>query len=412
MFKHIFTYIWNTRKSYVWLMLELTAVSVVCWMMTDPVFVLAYNKHLPAGYDASRTYYLDYTVISSDDAPTVDDFMAFIRRLRSNPDVECATFFPGFNAFGASGKSYNTMCGVDSLHTLSASFMLFVPGQDFFRTWQLGDWEKLDRMSLTGSEIILTSDAADYLGIGNQLKGKQVTANGGEHFTIAGVVPPLNMQDMVEPVPTYFMVWPADQINPSGQCIAFRTKDISPSQFSERFVPWMEHSLSTDKFKATKAISFHDFLDDSNRSDGVTNEVNSRLMLSCFFLITMFLGVSGTYWWSTRRRKEEIGIRLSYGASPARICRMLLAEGTLLTTVAVTAGCLIALQFVNIGGFYTHNYTSMAGNPAYLTNQFLPHFLCVSGIVYALMLLVTWTGILVPALNISRVSPVDCLRDE
>lgn len=89
-----------------------------------------------------------------------------------------------------------------------------------------------------------------------------------------------------------------------------------------------------------------------------------------------------------------------------------------MTTIAVLVGCLIYFQWAHIEGLYTfgdlfswdRNMASDAQQ--YLPNHFWAHFAVVSLIVYAVMLAVTWLGVYLPARSISRISPVDALRDE
>lgn len=150
----------------------------------------------------------------------------------------------------------------------------------------------------------------------------------------------------------------------------------------------------------------------------MTNEVRSKYILTAFFLFNLLLAVSGTFWMNTRTRREEIGIRLSYGASPVKIQLMLLVEGSLLTTLAVLLGCFIYFQWgyaeglYSLGELFDWDKTIATDADLYLVNRFGLHFCIVSLIIYVIMLLVTWLGVYLPARNISRISPVEALRDE
>ena len=70
-----------------------------------------------------------------------------------------------------------------------------------------------------------------------------------------------------------------------------------------------------------------------------------NLLMGGFFLISLCLGVSGTFWMQTRNRREEVGIMKSFGARSVYIIRMLLGEGIVLSTLATLTGCLIYLQY-------------------------------------------------------------------
>jgi len=107
-----------------------------------------------------------------------------------------------------------------------------------------------------------------------------------------------------------------------------------------------------------------------------------------------------------------MGVRLSYGASPRRIRLLLLGEAGVLTTIAVLIGCLFYFQWVLKDGFYVLSSMAPSDNMRYITNHFAIHFLIVSVIVYLVMMAVTWIGVWIPAYNISKISPVEALKDE
>lgn len=54
MWKMIIKNLWNRRQRNVWLLAELILVSVVTWVILDPVIVLLHDNTLPLGYDADR----------------------------------------------------------------------------------------------------------------------------------------------------------------------------------------------------------------------------------------------------------------------------------------------------------------------------------------------------------------------
>ncbi len=51
MLKLILKSLWARRRRNGWLLAELILVTVLTWYITDPVFVLSYNRSLPLGYN-------------------------------------------------------------------------------------------------------------------------------------------------------------------------------------------------------------------------------------------------------------------------------------------------------------------------------------------------------------------------
>ncbi len=199
----------------------------------------------------------------------------------------------------------------------------------------------------------------------------------------------------------------------SGLRIFFRTKaDVSEGRFIEEFMSWVDDNLSSGSLVFTKLTPFHEVQRESDLQEGATNEIRMKYALAYFFMINLLLAVSGTFWLHTRTRREEIGIRLSYGASPGGICRMLIGEAFIMTTIAVFVGCFLYFQWAYYEGFYTLDDGVPGYGDLYLTNHFFAHFCIVSLLVYVVMMAVTWLGVYIPAHSISRISPVEALRDE
>lgn len=70
------------------------------------------------------------------------------------------------------------------------------------------------------------------------------------------------------------------------------------------------------------------------------------LAVICGFLtINVALGLFGIIWYSTNRRKAEIGLRRALGANTKTIYAQIIGETLALATVGIAAGCFLAFQF-------------------------------------------------------------------
>ena len=150
---------------------------------------------------------------------------------------------------------------------------------------------------------------------------------------------------------------------------------------------------------------------DREFSEGVTSKYRMNTALALFFMVNLCLGVIGTFWMQTRVRREEVGVMLSFGATPSHIMRLLMGEGIVLTTIAVLVGCLLYLQYAIKEGLYMGD-TWMKVPDKYWVSEFAPHFLVLSVLVYLVLLAVVLIGIYIPARRISRIPPTEALRDE
>jgi predicted permease len=75
-------------------------------------------------------------------------------------------------------------------------------------------------------------------------------------------------------------------------------------------------------------------------------------LLSTYFgglaLLLAVIGLYGTLSYSVARRRKEIGVRLSVGAAPMRILRMVLAEATTIVMIGLVVGVIAAIALVRL----------------------------------------------------------------
>lgn len=419
MLRHLFKNLWNTRRRNAWIMLELVVIAIVCWMVVDPLFVIFYNKSIDDGYETEGLYRLQLSTVPGAPAGTSDEFDRLMQHLREHKQVECATYVINNQYPCAPGYSYNNLA--KDTATVRVAFMLFQPGTDFFRTWRMrpagdGTWETLEKTDYPKGSIALTSDAATRLSPGRDLRGDVVYGRDSVPMKVAAVIRPVKMKSSKQPYYLRLTAWtdtvPAWAFD-GGITLFARTKpEVSEVRFMEEFIPWMEEHLVEGPFFVSRVEPFHRVIEQSDLREGATGEKRIKYALCYFFLINLFLGISGTFWLNTHTRREEIGVRLSYGASPVKIRLMLLGEAFVMVTVSVCVGCFLYFQWVLKEGFYVMGNRVPGNDASYITNQFAMHFLIVSATVYVIMLAVTCLGVWIPAQRISRISPVEALKDE
>ncbi|WP_294473871.1 ABC transporter permease [uncultured Bacteroides sp.] len=423
MLHQIIKHLWNSRRRNLWIMLELVVIGIVSCAVIDPLFVLNYNQSIPNGYEPDGLYRLKLARNKVDTvSDPVKDYTRIMMGLRNYKDIESATCM----ASGVYPSSpSNNMNGVfkDSTEVRMA-YIPFYSGSGFFRTWRFrsakdGTWQSLEKLDIPKGSVILSEDAVALLNGGKDLTGQSIyNAYDSSEIRVVGVMQPIKMRNSMQPYLVRLVSYGDESQLPewafsSELSIFLRTKEnVSEGRFIEEFMMWVDDNLSSGSLVFSKLTPFYEVQRESDLQKGVTNEVRMKYALAYFFMINLLLAVSGTFWLNTRARREEIGIRLSYGASPGGICRMLIGEAFVMTTVAVIVGCFLFLQWAYYEGFYVLNDGIPGNESLYLTNHFYTHFFIVSLIVYVVMLLVTWLGVYIPARSISRISPVEALRDE
>ena len=132
--------------------------------------------------------------------------------------------------------------------------------------------------------------------------------------------------------------------------------------------------------------------------------VTKRKYIGCmvFMLVSVFLGLLGTFWFRTRQRIPEIAIRKVNGASNLSIVLRLLSEAlfllTLVTPLAAVCDWLICHYELNVNIRYEF---------------FVPWRLATTiAITYGILVLTILAGIAYPAWKAVKIQPAEALKDE
>ena len=124
------------------------------------------------------------------------------------------------------------------------------------------------------------------------------------------------------------------------------------------------------------------------------------------FLISGIVGIGNIMFVAVKERTNEIGIRLAVGAMPRSIMNLVLLESIIVTSVSVVIGLLMgkfALLFIDW-------LLSISSNNVLLEKTILELPVAVASLIILVI-----SGVIagmIPAVNASRVEPVDAIRYE
>lgn len=431
MWKLILKNLWSRRRRNGWLLAELILVAILSWYIFDPVMVVTYERHLPLGYDADRLCMVSvgmlpqeapgYEPQAADSASLMQTYLNLVDRARQHPDVEQATPVLSFVYPGAMGTGTSSFIAEGDSVAHTALFIEFLPHTHFFETY--GFQSGKGSMSATqlsdldnGDYYIMTEDLLEGMFRTHIYRNQRCwKVNGTDtcYTAVKGTVKSCKYLSDKRPVPIVFMPLQNPDILSSldNMRIVVRLKEgVRMERFLHDFRPWILRQLRIGNLYARELQSYDEINAAREFSDS-TVLYRRSLSIALFFLVNLCLGVIGTFWMQTRTRREEVGVMLSYGATPHRIRLLLLGEGTALTTLATFIGCFIYLQYAFSEGLNTGSSLMEAVTPSWVDNFGL-HFFLVSLMVYVILLLVVWIGIYIPARRISSISPTEALRDE
>lgn len=431
MWKLIIKNLWSRRRRNGWLLAELILVAILSWAIFDPVLVVTYERHLPLGYDADRLCMVSvgmlppeapgYEPQAADSASLMQAYLNLVDRARQYPGVEQAAPVLSFVYPGAMGSGTSDFVAEGDSIVHSALYIEFLPHTHFFETYGFQSGEgSMDAAQLSdldnGDYYIMTEDLLGGMFHTHTYRNQrcwEVNATDTLYTAVKGTVKACKYVSDWRPVPIVFMPQQHPDIRSSldNMRIVIRLKEgVSTERFLHDFRPWMLRQLRIGNLYARELQSYDEINAAREFSDS-TVLYRRSLSIALFFLVNLCLGVIGTFWMQTRTRREEVGVMLSYGATPHRIRLLLLGEGTALTTLATFIGCFIYLQYAFSEGLNTGSSLMEAVTPSWVDNFGL-HFFFVSLMVYVILLLVVWIGIYIPAHRISSISPTEALRDE
>lgn len=430
MWKLILKNLWSRRRRNGWLLAELILVAILSWYIFDPVMVVTYERHLPLGYDADRLCMVSvgmlpqeapgYEPQAADSASLMQTYLNLVDRARQHPDVEQATPVLSFVYPGAMGNGTSSFIAEGDSVAHTALFIEFLPHTHFFETYGFqsgkGSMSAAQLSDLdNGDYYIMTEDLLEGMFRTHIYRNQRCwKVNGTDtcYTAVKGTVKSCKYLSDKRPVPIVFMPLQNPDIRSSldNMRIVVRLKEgVRMERFLHDFRPWMLRQLRIGNLYARELQSYDEINAAREFSDS-TVLYRRSLSIALFFLVNLCLGVIGTFWMQTRTRREEVGVMLSFGATPHRIRLLLLGEGTALTTLATFIGCFIYLQYAFSEGLNMGN--SLAEVVIDWIDNFGLHFFFVSLMVYVILLLVVWIGIYIPARRISSISPTEALRDE
>lgn len=411
--------LWTRRRQHVWLCVELVLISVVSWFVIDPLFVEVYDVYVePDGFDTSSLCCLrpmnDYDDAWADPEPLEKDLNVIKNKILEMDEVESLCFETSWFLFSdVYQHSYVSLPGDTTKSCYGVVNWVIDVDNDYFKTY---GYKVIAGNPNEEDGAIITRSVAEKLYGKTDVCGATISIwNASERRVeedvddkkIIAVIEDVKMGKNFNCRHSIFYRSKSRQFSEASvECILVRLKaGVDADAFCERLRPTMQKELSSGKMYVCEAETFDNQVTQSLRFHGYTGYLRRYISLAVFFMFCLCLGTIGTFWLQTRKRKEEIGIRRSFGASKRRIMREFLTEGFVLTTICHIVGCFLFLQYaISFGlsrGLMRTDLPLSHINDCWL-NHFGLHFLAVGTFIYLLLLLTVSIGIAIPVGKICR----------
>ncbi len=414
--RNLLTQIKNEWRDNLWLVIELTVVSVAIWILAFTLYNAIRPRFEEKGFDCENVYKISIKTLDTESPEYVDmgeetennninDIRMLLGRIRKSPYVEAAGL--SCNAIpyqlSYSGNRLEVEGKGDSVY-YNGNLRMGSP--EIARVLRLKSREglsveKVEEILRKGEILVSNCETYELTGLDDvkDLVGGTVmfmdTVNAKR---IGGVIESIKRNEYETLMGTIFVpINESDnkQINYCGG-IGLRVKPGMGKKFEEEF-------YSTADMRRLRNVYLTQLSDMKSvrKANQYHNDTQVRLWTSgiVFLLVIIFLGLLGTFWFRIRQRSGEIALRKTCGATSGDIFRRTIGEGLLLLAMSILPA--IALEWV-----INKNFHLVEDNTYWTAAVFALIFSIV------IMVLMIIAGIAFPARKAMKIEPAIALKEE
>lgn len=415
MIKSLLKQIWNQRKSNLWIFIEMMLVLVLLWYGIDIIYNYECSAIKPKGFDTENVF--DITVVCEPKAMQDSVMMShsteymdqIYKLIGSFPGVESECYYQGCVPYTNDNMFEGYSPHSDSTHVVDC-YIRYV-NADYFKVfrlkeidgkideslWKSGEYPLPALMSKTLSDSLFRNKGAVgktcfnpyYLGSDRPYTNYKVMAVLSEHK--------LNDYSKYEP----FIYLPISSNIKFWNHIAIRVNPDAIPSFKEKFLKEMPAKLAIGPFHLYEINSYEDMKEAYDIEEGTVNYLNSTYAMIGFFIFNVFLGMLGTFWFRTRKRRSEIALRMALGSSKKGIFTYYICESMLLLIIAALPALVISLNIM---------HSDLTINTL-IDISFLRFIICFVS-AFALIMLMIILGIFFPAYRAMKIKPAEALHED
>ncbi|MEM8523537.1 MAG: FtsX-like permease family protein [Bacteroidota bacterium] len=340
MIKHLFTLMWNRRKKNFLLFLEIFVSFLILFAVLSFVTYNIRNYNEPLGYNIGETWMV-YQSIDPEATDTLE-WAETKRRLRqellSLPEIEAVSFMGAVTPFGnsnwATGHDGNdfelfTYLAMADEHYANAANLNLVEGR----------WFSEDDKDVKYPPVVISKKLRDAAFQENPVIDSIYYVDDGDRESrIVGVI------DHYKYTGNFKTEEPMTFIYQSMENIESNNINL---RLTPNVRPELEEEVNQIIAQVTKKQNFRiDRLDSeqklANRSTWIP--LIALLSISGFLVLNIALGLFGVVWFNVNKRRGEIGLRRTVGATKASITRQFITEILLVAVIGILAGAFFSVQ--------------------------------------------------------------------
>jgi len=342
MIKHLFKLIWNKKKQNFLLMSEMLVSFLVIFAVFTLMVYYYTNYKKPMGFDYENLWVVNYNntyqTKSTDSLNTFyDNLRQTIKSMSQVKEVSfCSSNVP---------LSQNQWTGEIHYKNVSTAGDNYIADDNYKNAMNLqlleGRWFNKADVNAKNRSVIISEALRDKLFGNEEALGKMIgTEDKKLDLRVIGVIQGVKAKG---------------DYSPAREAIYRRTDTGSYRWLGKMMVKVTPDADAAFEGKLYKTLA--NYMRDSNieiehmvnkrRSTNLFNLVPMivTLIVACFLVINVALGLFGVLWYNINKRKGEIGLRRAIGASGQSVSSQLVSESLILATLSLIIGTFFAIQF-------------------------------------------------------------------
>ena len=395
-------------KTNLWLIIEMALVAFAIWALLTVTWVSSKGIFEPLGFTPDDVYSLSVRTLSAQSPAYNEEYKNFyfqdrdelIRRLKENPNVEYVSLHNNM-------LPYNFNFSGNSI-----SFEGFPDTIGYYANCRQAQPEiikLLDIKSTTGKsqdelmvmlergEVLLSPNRQYEARFGDvkNLIGRKLTFWDSEFPVRVGDIVENVRRNDYEPRNEGMLLYPYTESKPEWGDIALKVKPGRGEAFEEDF--------KKDRSMTQLRNVFLTDLKSLNYLGEVVNtpqEIDNRLRIgiSIFLLLTIFLGLLGSFWFRVQQRTSELAIRKTFGATKTELFKRIIGEGMILLSVGLFLISACVWPFIN-------KVSEVTGESWY-------NFLAIEAITAGVMAIGIILSLWYPAYRAMLIEPAIAVKEE
>jgi len=343
MFRHLFKLIWNKKKQNFLLISEIFFSFMVIFAVFTLLVYYYQNYRKPMGIDYENAWVVNYT--NSYKTDNTDSLALFYNTLRqtvkSMGQIKEMSFASDNVPFSMStngdGIRYNNSREQVDVFSVEDSYKDVLNMQILEGRW----FDKQDAIA-NANTVIINETLKKKLFGNDKAIGKLVSFDHNEKnkIKVIGIVEDAKVKgDYVKVDPAAFVRLDTGSFHWLGNILIKVTPDADAA-FEGRLYKVMANYMKNSNVEIEHLVNKR-----KNKNYFALVPMIVSIIVACFLVINVALGLFGVLWYNINKRKGEIGLRRAVGATGKSVSSQLVSEAMILATLSLIVGSFFAVQF-------------------------------------------------------------------